>query len=548
TIFSVRTPKLTWNSNFNWGDFQSGGQRKTDNSIFVNDTVFSFTGDGRGEMYRQSLSGQSSLDFRANDGLTISLQLGAGERERGRISRQVFTELPQDIVYQSYDENTRSSEYLSAQLGFTQKFQKKGHELSGSAEYRLSSGGEFNETSRTDTAGNIIDRTKNTESGDDEDWRVKLDYKNPFTEFRIFEAGLQSSISYDEESTGLYKWNLLNEKYDYFPQYSHANDYTHIIHSLYSIYRDRLGLLDWQLGLRGEYSYREMKLNTQDTTYLFDRWDYFPSIHVSMPFLDNEQIMASYSRRIVRPRNRYLEPYPTARDAYSVQQGNPDLIPEYINATELSWQHTKGKNYLALELYHRSTENKIEAVQKALNATTMLHTYANVGKDYASGAELSLNYSPARFYTLFLSGNLFRYRVEGEFNDRVFDNQSNNWGIKINNSFFLKTDTRVQLDANYRGPSVTSQGRTEAFWIANLSAKQDFGKNWTATIQVRDIFETAKREYTQSGLDFQNTSIFLRDAPIAQFSLSYKFNNFNERKSRQNGENNGDGGDDPFMF
>ncbi len=547
-ILSVRTPKLTWNSNINWGDFQSGGQRFTDNTIFVNDTAFSFTGDGRGEMYRHSLSGQSGLDFRPNESLTLSLQLNAGQRERGRISDQIYTELPQNIVYQSLDENVRSSEYLSSTLSFTRKFSKKDHELSGSAEYRLSSGEEFNETSRTDTANNIINRTKNTETGDDTDWRLKLDYVNPLGENRKVEAGLQSRISYDKESTGLYEWNLANNNYDYFPQYSHANDYTHIIHSLYSIYKDRLGLLDWQLGFRGEYTYREMKLNTQDTTYLIDRWDYFPTIHVSMPLLDNEQIMASYSRRIERPRNWYLEPYPTARDAYSVWQGNPDLLPEYINALELSWQHSKGKNYLALDLYHRTTENKIERVQQALDATTMLHTFANVGKDYATGAELSLNYAPSRFYTLFLSGNLFRYRIEGEFNEHVFDNQSNNWGVKINNSFFLKTDTRIQLDANYRGPSVNSQGRMEAFWIANLSAKQDFGKNWTATLQIRDLFETAEREYTQSGPDFENTATFKREAPIAIFALSYKFNNFSERKNRPSSNGNGDGGDDIFMF
>jgi outer membrane receptor protein involved in Fe transport len=547
-IFSVRTPKLTWNSNINRGDFQSGGQRFTNNTIFVNDTVFSFTGDGRGEMRRNNLSGQTSLDFYPGEGLTLSLQLNAGQRERGRTSRQTYTELPKNIVYQSLDENTRASEYISGTMSFTQKFAKTGHQLTGSAEYRINSGEEFNETTRRDTLGAIIDRTKNTENGDDADWRLKLDYVNPLNENRAFEAGLQSRLSYDKESTGLYEWSLAENQYIYYPEYSHANDYTHIIHSLYSIYKDRLGLFDWQIGLRGEYTYREMQLNTQDTTYLLDRWDYFPSIHVSMPFLDNEQIMASYSRRIERPRNWYLEPYPTARDAYSVWQGNPDLKPEYINALELSWQHTKGKNYLALDLYHRSTENKIERVQKALDATTMLYTFANVGKDFASGAELSINYAPAKFYTLFLSGNLFRYRVEGEFNDRVFDNQSTNWGLKANNSFFLKTDTRIQLDANYRGPSVNSQGRIEAFWIANLSAKQDFGKNWTASLQVRDLFKTAQREFTQSGPDFENTSVFKREAPIAIFALSYKFNNFSERKSRPSNDNNGDGGDDIFMF
>jgi len=47
--------------------------------------------------------------------------------------------------------------------------------------------------------------------------------------------------------------------------------------------------------------------------------------------------MTSYTRRIQRSRGWYLEPFITWSDAYNVRQGNPELLPEYIDSFELGY-------------------------------------------------------------------------------------------------------------------------------------------------------------------------------------------------------------------
>ena len=49
------------------------------------------------------------------------------------------------------------------------------------------------------------------------------------------------------------------------------------------------------------------------------------------------QFRASASRRINRPKSWHLEPFIAWEDPYTVRQGNPDLLPEYIQSYELGY-------------------------------------------------------------------------------------------------------------------------------------------------------------------------------------------------------------------
>ncbi|MDD5581759.1 MAG: TonB-dependent receptor [Candidatus Marinimicrobia bacterium] len=548
--FSMRFDKLTWNNSLSWNDAQFENKRMSNKTTTINDTVFSIYGGGNGINKNTRYSYRTSLDWRATDNFLISAQFNIGHNDRSGQNNQTFEEYPYYIFYTSLDEDTQKRDNWGTGLEFTKKFKGKNHDLSGSVRYTSRLNDEFSETTRRTVNENITDRTKDTESSDDKNWRIKLDYKNMLTETHGIEAGLQSRISFDEEEIDRYGWDTTASEYIYYPQYSHSNDYEHIIHSLYAIYKNELGPFQGQLGVRGEYTYRNMQLNTQDTTYTLDRWDIFPSLHVSLPITENNQLMASYTRRINRPRNWFLEPYRTQRDAYSVFQGNPSLKPEYIDAWEASWQVSQKRNYLAADIYHRETENKIEQVQSVLDKETMLYTFANVGKDYSTGFELSLNVRPLSFWNIFLSGTVYRYRIEGNFEERTFDRSSNNWGTKINNTFFIGDNARLEFNTFYHGPSVTSQGRRESFWRSNAAVKYDFGESFTAAIQLRDIFGDNTHEFTSSGPNFVNTTKSERESPIAFITLTYRFNNYkNGNKFREdNDDMMNDDEEELFMF
>ena len=109
---------------------------------------------------------------------------------------------------------------------------------------------------------------------------------------------------------------------------------------------------------------------------------------------------------------------------------------------------------------------------------------------------------------------------------------------RFNASLRAGKNTRLQLNTIYVGPTVTAQGEREGMWGMNLSARQDFlKKKLSATVQVRDIFDTMNYNFTSGGLNFNSTQLRDRESQIVLFTLSYRVNNYQpDRKNQRSRE------------
>ena len=256
-------------------------------------------------------------------------------------------------------------------------------------------------------------------------------------------------------------------------------------------------------------------------------------------------MMASYTRRIDRPRGWELEPFETWMDAYNVRRGNPALKPEYIDAYEMGFQTFWGRNLISVEGYYRVTNNKVERVQSVYNADVTLQTIENIGKDYTFGAEFMTNYDLTKWWNVNVMATVYHYTVEGQLFDRDFSRDSRNWNLRLNNTIKLTPETRLQITGMYNSPSVSSQGTREDFYLVNLGLKQNFfGRSLSATLQIRDLLKTGKWESTTEGPDFYIHNISRRD-PMVALTLTYNINNYKEKKqnNRSADEENGNGSD-----
>lgn len=370
--------------------------------------------------------------------------------------------------------------------------------------------------------------------------RFKVDYTRPFGEEGKFEAGVQSRFENETEDYNFYEWDYLLEEWVVNDLYSNSSDFRRDIYSLYGIYSNTWKTLGYQFGLRGEYTYREIKNAKSEESSIIDRLDYFPTIHLSKSFVNKDQVLASYTRRIERPRSWFLDPFVRFRDAYNMRQGNPDLEPEYIDSWELAYQKRILGAMVTLEGYYRVVNNKITRIRTLQDDGVMLMTFENMDKDYSLGVEMMINAQPVEWLQFMLSGTVYDYRLDGQIDDQQVDATSTNWSGNMNLVFKLPKQFRFQLNGRYRGPSVTAQGRSEGFFMTNLALKKDFfDRQLTTTFSVRDLFQTAKHEFTAEGTGFYSYMYFNREAPIVTLSFSWKINNY----KRKNGGMNGNGGE-----
>ena len=101
------------------------------------------------------------------------------------------------------------------------------------------------------------------------------------------------------------------------------------------------------------------------------------------------------------------------------------------------------------------------------------------------------------------------------------------------------SSTRMQLNAMYNSPVISSQGEREGFFVTNLSIRQDFfDRLLSATLQIRDVFSTSKYNSISEGTNFYFERFRKREAPMVMLNISFKFNDYEkDKKQRQRGEN-----------
>jgi outer membrane receptor protein involved in Fe transport len=555
-LINYRTDKFNFYGGMNYSDRTYVGTVYSEREFLGDPSSFVII-DGSRNMERGGFELKGGFDYNLNDKNTISFSAETGNSNFGFGGVQKMREYDEILSYNDYYVNDNFSDherdYYDLNLSYTRTFDEKNHELVAMAYFsnEIGEDGDVQVEYPANSDYEIIDsfvpdRIRTGEDGDEQEFRFEVDYTRPIGETGKFEAGYQTRIDqeyerflFEEYDPDFNEW-FINE------QYTNGNDFFRNIQALYSTYGNSLGEFQYQLGLRGEFTDRRIESEQGGDESVINRFDIFPTVHLSRSFENNHQVMASYSRRIDRPRSWYLEPFTNYMNSTTLRRGNPDLQPEYVNSFEVGYQKSFGKSFIAFETYFKNTVNKIERVITPYDADNnmILVTFDNISDDYSFGSELMLNYASLKWLELNASATLYRYWIEGEIDGVEIDTRSNNWNTRLNATFNISTKTRLQLTGFYNGPSVTAQGEREEFYYANIALRQDFlDRKLSATLQVRDIFGTMKYEFTSNGEGFESMVRFTREPQVVMLSLSYKLNNFKQRRgqNRGGGEMGGEG-------
>jgi outer membrane receptor protein involved in Fe transport len=542
--------KKKWNL-FLGGDFNIGerpGFASSDRITTKNDTTYFTRSVGERNRSRNFWIIRGGFNYLVTDKDLFNVEFNYGYRTHESWANQNYEEwiepgIPFINEYLSQENSERGGSFYSFKTNYKHDFNKEGHNISAGISYRSRGGEEKSRNQLLDASDNITSGQINTEDGPGSVLQLDLDYVLPLGDNKNFETGYQSRIGRSTDITKLYIYNVVNGDYEYQPEYSNETSYLRDIHALYAIYGGEAGKFGYQGGIRGEYTYRVIESIKLNEKSFIDRLDYFPSVHISYQLPAEQQIMASYSRRIERPRSWYLEPFITWEDAFNVRQGNPDLKPEYIDAVEAAYLTGFGQHSLSFEGYYRISHNKVERIQSVYTENVIMSRPENVGEDYALGGELALQLSLFKWWKADLSGNFYQYRLEGIYNEITFDRESFNWNTRLSNTFRFGKGTRIQLNSRYNSATVTAQGTRGDYWTADLAVSQEFlKKKMTAIVQVRDMFGEVVRDSESMGSDFYSYGEYYNRAPQINITLNYRFNNY--KKERNGGGNDGD--DDEF--
>ncbi len=554
------------------------GESYVDRMLYGADSSTNFVSEGERNFQRAGWGIKGGLDYFISKKDVIGLSFNYGPRGMTHSTTNDYSVTYWDNAtntstahdnYTSYDITTRGGDRYSVLMDYTHTFKDKtikevdkkskgagqgpgghggpggrsmstqgknssGHKLKIEGSYSSWNMDEDGYTYLVDDLGDTTEGQRQTETGPSNSIRGKLEYTLPLTTSSTFETGADAKFNWKTDESDMYELNPLTGDFIRQDLYSYDVNYKQNTFSGYALYSNTIGLLGIQPGLRAEYTYREIASEGADSTYIIDRLHLFPTLHMSYELPKYVQLMASYTRRVSRPRGWQLEPFYVWQDAYNIRVGNPALAPEMTDSYEFSVQKSFGKNFISMDAFYKHTTDKIERIESMYeNAENIiLNTFENVGTDQSLGFELMGNFNIFSWWMMNVSGSLYHYNVAGELYGEDFDESSVNYRARFRNTFMFPWGTRMQVGLSYRSASATAQGSSSGGLMTDLGIRQDFldGK-LSATLQVRDIFGTGFRQYETTTPSSYTYSEFYHDAPMISLDLSLKINNYKQQKT-----------------
>ncbi|MCC6551130.1 MAG: TonB-dependent receptor [Ignavibacteriaceae bacterium] len=529
--------------------FSPGDSRQT-NRYYSTGSYSEFLYDGTSTWGRTSYGLRGSLMWKASpaDEFSFGFYTGHREGENSSLStirsRYISSGLDSSDIYNESGFRSRGGDVARFNLDYSRGLGREGHELILSLSYHTHNS-EESTLSNLLRNGQQFDGRNSTEAGPSEEYELKADYVLPYGLENALEAGYLFSTEISDEETGLFEYSSSSGSFQRLSLFDRYTVLTETDQGIYTQVRHYIGNLGLQAGVRAEYTYRNVDERLKNLITEVEDWDIFPTFFSSYKFAEGHQITASFTRRVERPGGWELEPFETFTDANNVRIGNPELLNEYINSYEAGFQTFIRDISISGEVFYRHTMNKIEGLSSLYAPGITLQKPYNVGEDYSTGTELMILVDPFAMWNVNLMGTLYDYRIKGQADGTAFERTATNWNLRAANTFKFTPVFQMQVNAGYTAPSVSSQGNTSASFSTDLAAKYDlFDKRLSLTLQMRDIFGTAKREHTRQSATVYRYEYNVRESPMVMLNIRYNINRSEKKDKGGRDMNNGDGGEE----
>ncbi|MER2999067.1 TonB-dependent receptor domain-containing protein [Pontibacter populi] len=568
TSLNLNYRYFKWSLNGGY-DFRQRARLGESNS-FTTNYYLNEAGQQDSTSYRLQNSESNSTDishnfrFGADYYLTPKITLSASAlyrfgQDKGREDiRYTFLEEDRELNDLRLRNTTEQEdeEAIDLTLGYRQTFAKKGQELTADIVYNTNVDDEisrFREASEIKPG--LPDAQETLVDDGNYEFVAKADYVHPITENSNLETGFRSTFERLDEDSRFFTKDPTTDELVFNNKMSNHFVFDEMVHAVYANYNNKFKTISYQLGVRAEQTNTTADQRTQNIKSDNDYFSLFPTLFITNDFDDNNKMQFSYSRRINRPRSRFLNPFVDRSDIYNVRYGNPNLKPEFVNSLELGYLRYFGDASLNSTVFYRHTTDEIERFRTdtlvivdndTIPGTQV--TFLNLASNASYGVEFGVNYPVTNWWKLNASISGFRTELNTTQGDTELSSSRISWNTKLNSTMTVWKDMDIQLSGFYRAPSADIQGRMEQMFSADLGMKKDvLKKNGTISLRVSDIFNTRQFNFLSYGPTFRTESENRRQSRIIYLGFTYRLNSDgeNQRNRRQNdGEQNGGDEDD----
>ena len=355
-----------------------------------------------------------------------------------------------------------------------------------------------------------------------------LDYdKSLFKKRDRFEAGL--AYIYRKNDNDLFVQN-----FDFTKQIFNVNNkltnqffYNENILASYVSYNYRKNGVSLKGGLRAEQTNVDFDLSTGENYNVKPYLSVFPNLSISKFFRKRYTLGATYSIRINRPRETFLNPQVNNVDTLNISYGNPNLSPAYTHQMDVSFGVFGEKWSFTPRLAYSTSQGVIERFRtvtlipgaKSARSET---TFDNVGTNHAISLILIGNYRPTKTISTNANFSVIRSDYTSKLNSSLNRN-----GLSIRGAlgFSMQLPQRTAVEANFNYANLTNaQGTYKGSLTTSIAARRVFFKNkLNVRVSANDIFGNGTATSLNEGINFRLNSSSSRNTQNVSLSLNYRF-------------------------
>src|SRR6185312_3305036 len=261
---------------------------------------------------------------------------------------------------------------------------------------------------------------------------MQTDYSNPITDKMKLEAGLRGSIRNSNSDNQNFLMDPNSGKYVTVTGLNSNYKYKDQVYAGYVTFSQMIHNFTYQVGGRLESSNYKGELVDSNKTFKNSYpLSFFPSVFLTQKINDKEDLQLNYSRKINRPNFWQLIPYYDFSDPLNISVGNANLVPEFTNLLELSYNlNFKNGNNIIATAYYRGTNNLISRYQywdknpnPAYNDSVFISSYVNANSSEAYGLEITSLNKLAPWWSLTTNVNLYNSKINGSNLGQNINNQ-----------------------------------------------------------------------------------------------------------------------------
>ena len=510
-----------------------------ENGILIQDLPNTFRNEYRTfERIRNGFNSNTGIEWYLDPttSLTTAFLVRKSDNSNESSNRAQTLDLTGAVINESirYDPETELDQTTQFSINFDKQFH-------GNSEHRLTF--DFQVENSSEDEGSIIyndgiaaERVRTIE--EQNRILIQSDFTLPISENTRFEIGYNGRFSSnntdftlefaDEDAfildTGVS--NVLNYKED--------------VNAIYTQYGSKLkDTFSFLLGLRMEATDVTIKQLSSNDYSNSNYIGLFPTINLGYEFSETQNLTIGYSRRISRPRSRYLNPFPSRSSAANIFQGNPNITPSYSNGVDIGYLNTFDKLTLNASFYYNHATDVFTYISEDIGEEVVINGEIvpvirrgpiNLAEDDRLGFEFTLTYSPLEKWNINTNFNLYRSAIKGNYNGLSYDSENLGWFVRLNNKYTLPGNIEWQTRLSYSGPRIDAVNRREGVFSSNMAFSKDlFNEKASISLNINDLLNTQRRNLESTTPTFYSNGYYRWR--VRSFSLSFTYR-FNQRKKR----------------